>query len=221
MLTSSAMKEDPKSSQLRKGIEELGLLAPEGAMLQLLAYVGLLDKWNRAYNLTAVRDPRQMVVQHLLDCLSAVPALDRQLARADARLLDAGSGAGLPGLVLAVMRPRWSICCVDAVAKKSIFVRQVATELGLKNLQAEHSRVETLQLPPCDVVISRAFASLADFTLRTRHHLTPGGCWLAMKGKHPSAEIAALPAHVEVFHVEQLQVPGLDAQRCLVWMRPR
>jgi 16S rRNA (guanine527-N7)-methyltransferase len=119
------------------------------------------------------------------------------------------------------MRPGWSICCVDAVAKKVSFIRQVAAELSLRNLQGEHSRVEQLQRPGFDLVASRAFASLADFSALTRRHLQPGGCWVAMKGKVPKEEIAALPADVEVFHVEPLQVPGLDAQRCLVWMRPR
>jgi 16S rRNA (guanine527-N7)-methyltransferase len=137
-----------------------------------------------------------------------------------ARILDVGSGAGLPGVVLSLMRPNWVVHCVDAVAKKASFVRQVAVELRLKNLHAEHARVEALRLPAFDVVVSRAFASLADFTAWSRGQLAPGGVWLAMKGRLPEEEIAALPSWVSVFHVEQLQVPGLDAQRCLVWMRP-
>jgi 16S rRNA (guanine527-N7)-methyltransferase len=118
------------------------------------------------------------------------------------------------------MRPAWRVVCVDAVAKKASFVRQAAAELSIGNLCAEHARVEQLQLPPFDVVVSRAFASLADFTRLTCAQLAPGGCWLAMKGRVPEDEIAALPAEVQVFHVEPLQVPGLDAQRCLVWLRP-
>ena len=203
-------------------MQALGLPASDVAVDPLLAYLDLLQKWNQAYNLSAVRDPQRMVHQHLLDSLAALPPLDRQLqGRRDARILDVGSGAGLPGVVWALMRPGWSICCVDAVAKKISFIRQVAAELSLRNLQAEHSRVEQLQRPGFDLVASRAFASLVDFSALTRRHLQPGGCWVAMKGKVPEEEIAALPADVEMFHVEPLQVPGLDAQRCLVWMRPR
>ena len=203
-------------------MQALGLPASDVAVDPLLAYLDLLQKWNQAYNLSAVRDPQRMVHQHLLDSLAALPSLDRRLqGRDDARILDVGSGAGLPGVVWALMRPGWSICCVDAVAKKISFIRQVAAELSLRNLQAEHSRVEQLQRPGFDLVASRAFASLADFSALTRRHLQPDGCWVAMKGKVPEEEIAALPADVEVFHVEQLRVPGLDAQRCLVWMRPR
>lgn len=211
---------DPRSPVLGSGLETLGLPASDAVRRQLLAYLDLLHKWNQAYNLSAVRDPQQMVRQHLLDCLAALPALDRHLQGREARVLDVGSGAGLPGVVWALMRPHWSLCCVDAVAKKASFVRQVAAELALRNLRAEHARVEQLQLPPFDVVVSRAFASLGDFTRLTRRQLANGGCWLAMKGKVPEDEIAALGADVTVFHVEPLQVPGLDAQRCLVWMRP-
>jgi 16S rRNA (guanine527-N7)-methyltransferase len=209
-----------RSSVLRAGLEALGLPASDALRAQLLAYLDLLHKWNQAYNLSAVRDPQQMVHQHLLDCLAALPPLDRHLSGREGRILDVGSGAGLPGVVWALMRPQWRVCCVDAVAKKASFVRQVAVELQLRNLRSEHARVEQLQLPPFDVVVSRAFASLADFTRLTRRQLTPGGFWLAMKGKLPEDEIAALGADVTVFHVEQLRVPGLDAQRCLVWMRP-
>ena len=215
------MSNDPRRAALRSGLEALSLLADDILQDRLLAYLDLLQKWNRAYNLSAVRDPQQMVYQHLLDCLAALPALDRHLQGREARILDVGSGAGLPGVVWALMRPNWAVCCVDAVAKKASFVRQVAGELALRNLQSEHARVEQLRLPLVDLVVSRAFASLADFTALTRQHLSPGGCWLAMKGKVPDDEIAALPADVSVFHVEPLQVPGLDAQRCLVWMRPQ
>jgi 16S rRNA (guanine527-N7)-methyltransferase len=214
------MSNDPRRAALRCGLEALSLLADDVLLDRLLAYLDLLQKWNRAYNLSAVRDPQQMVRQHLLDCLAALPALDRHLQGREARILDVGSGAGLPGVVWALMRPNWAVCCVDAVAKKASFVRQVVGELALRNLQSEHARVEQLRLPLVDLVVSRAFASLADFTALTRQHLSPGGCWLAMKGKVPDDEIAALPADVSVFHVEPLQVPGLDAQRCLVWLRP-
>lgn len=211
---------DPRGSALRAGLQTLSLAAADGQVDQLLSYLDLLRKWNQAYNLSAVRDPQQMVYQHLLDCLVALPALDRYLQGRNARILDVGSGAGLPGVVWAVMRPSWPVYCVDAVAKKASFVRQVAAELGLRNLHSEHARVEQLGQPKVDVVVSRAFASLADFAALTGRHLVPGGCWLAMKGKVPEDEMAELPAEVRVFHVEPLQVPGLDAQRCLVWMRP-
>lgn len=209
---------------MRSGLDALALPADDNLIDRLLGYLDLLHKWNQAYNLSAVRDPQQMVHQHLLDCLAVLPSLDSylqgHLQGRQARILDVGSGAGLPGVVWALMRPTWSVCCVDAVAKKASFVRQVAAELTVRNLQAEHARVERLRWPQVDIVVSRAFASLADFTALTRKHLLPGGCWLAMKGKSPNDEVAALPENVKVFHVEPLQVPGLDAQRCLVWMRP-
>jgi 16S rRNA (guanine527-N7)-methyltransferase len=214
------MSIDPRRAALWAGLEALSLPVADASMDRLLAYLDLLHKWNQIYNLSAVRDPQQMVHQHLLDCLAALPPLDRHLHGSEARILDVGSGAGLPGVVWALMRPNWSVCCVDAVAKKASFVRQVAAELALRNLQAEHARVERLRIPPAAVVVSRAFASLADFSALTRQHLSPSGCWLAMKGKIPDDEIAALPGDVAVFHVEPVQVPGLDAQRCLIWMRP-
>lgn len=189
---------------------------------RLEAYLGLLAKWNAAYNLTAVRDPAQMRAQHLADCLAVVEPLRRQLgAGRSARILDVGSGGGLPGVVLAAAEPAWDVTCVDTVGKKAAFVRQVAGELALPNLHAEHARVEALKARPFDVITSRAFASLPDFVRLTQPLLAPGGVWVAMKGKRPDDEIAALPASIEVFHVEPLTVPGLDAERCLVWMRPR
>ncbi|HLO93433.1 MAG TPA: 16S rRNA (guanine(527)-N(7))-methyltransferase RsmG, partial [Burkholderiaceae bacterium] len=134
-------------------------------------------------------------------------------------LMDVGSGGGLPGVVVAICEPGLDVSCVDAVAKKASFIQQVAAELRLPNLHGLHSRVEELKVPPFDVITSRAFASLLDFTTLTRQHLRPGAIWLAMKGQHPDDEIAALPSDLQVFHVEQLQVPGLDAQRCLIWIK--
>jgi 16S rRNA (guanine527-N7)-methyltransferase len=187
---------------------------------RLERYLSLLAKWNAAYNLTAVRDPAQMRAQHLADCLVAVEPLRRQLGEGKpASLLDVGSGGGLPGVVLAIAEPAWDVTCIDAVGKKAAFIRQVAGELALPNLHAEHARVETLHAPPFDLITARAFASLADFTRLTRALLAPGGVWMAMKGKRPDEELAALPPDVTAFHVEPLTVPGLQAERCLVWMR--
>jgi 16S rRNA (guanine527-N7)-methyltransferase len=148
-----------------------------------------------------------------------IPALVRRSAQG--RLLDVGSGGGLPGVVIATLLPGWDVTCVDAVAKKTAFIRQVAGALSLPNLHAVHGRVEQLGVAPFDLITSRAFASLADFTALTRRHLAPCGAWMAMKGRAPDDEIAALPPDVGVFHVEPLQVPGLGAQRCLIWMQPR
>ncbi len=189
----------------------------------LLAYLALLERWNATYNLTSVRDVESMLIQHLADCLAVVGPLNRHLLAMSAtnpRLLDVGSGGGLPGVVIAVMRPDISVVCVDTVGKKAAFIRQVAAELKLRNLQGEHARVESLKLKPFDVVTSRAFASLNDFVSLTQSLLAPRACWMAMKGKLPESEMAELPAAVEVFHVEHLTVPRLSADRCLVWMRP-
>jgi 16S rRNA (guanine527-N7)-methyltransferase len=198
---------------------ELGLAPTAGQSEQLAAFLDLLRRWNATYNLTAVREPEAMLTQHLADCLAIVGPLVARCPRA--RVLDVGSGGGLPGVVLAVMAPELDVTCVDAVGKKAAFVRQAAGSLRLPNLHAVHARVETMKQPPFGLITSRAFASLADFTRLTRHLLLPdGGLWLAMKGRKPDDEMAALPPTLEVFHVEPLAVPGLDAERCLVWMRP-
>lgn len=206
-------------SELEPICTELGLTPTVAQISALLRYLDLLEHWNATYNLTAVRSRAGMLTQHLADCLAVVPPLQRRAAQG--RLLDVGSGGGLPGVVIATLLPGWDVTCVDAVAKKMAFVRQAAGTLALTNLHAVHSRVESLQLPPFDLITSRAFASLAQFTALTRQHLAPGGAWLAMKGRVPKDEIAALPPDVHVFHVEPLHVPGLDAQRCLVWMQAR
>ncbi len=196
-----------------------GLTVTEVQANRLACYFDLLQRWNATYNLTAVRDAEAMRTQHLADCLAVIAPLQRHAAAG--RLLDVGSGGGLPGVIIATLLPAWDVTCVDAVGKKMAFVRQVAGALPLPNLHAEHGRIEALKAPPFDVVTSRAFASLADFAALTRRHLAPGGVWMAMKGRVPDDEITALPSDVEVFHVEHLDVPGLDAHRCLVWMRPR
>ena len=188
----------------------------------LLGYVDLIQKWTRVYNLTAVRDPQDMLTHHLLDSLAVVRPLRQQLAALgrdeSVRVLDVGAGAGLPGVVLAICCPAMTVHCVDTVAKKAAFVQQAAVSLKLPRLRGIHARVESLT-EPYDVVCSRAFASLADFTQWSAGALAPLGVWMAMKGKHPAAELLALDPGVQVFHVEPLQVPGLDAERCLVWMR--
>jgi 16S rRNA (guanine527-N7)-methyltransferase len=212
---------------LTRSAGQMDVSLSEGQAGQLLAYLELIQKWNKVYNLTAVRDPGDMVTHHLLDSLSVIAPLRRQLAGANGkppggappvRLLDVGSGAGLPGVVIAICCPGIDVTCVDTVAKKAAFIQQVAVTLKLLNLRGVHARVESLT-GPFDVISSRAFASLADFVKGSVVALGEGGLWLAMKGKHPADEIAALPASVNVFHVEQLQVPGLDAERCIVWMR--
>lgn len=193
---------------------------------QLATYMGLLSHWNSTYNLTALRDAPEMLSHHLTDCLAVLAPLTRHLLAREllqrtppARVLDVGSGGGLPGVVLAICCPGIQVTCVDTVGKKAAFIRQVAAELRLPNLKAEHARVEQLS-GRYDLITSRAFASLVDFVTLTRALLTDDAVWMAMKGKDPLDERAALPQDVVVFHVEPLQVPGLDAERCLVWMRP-
>ena len=210
------LKPSLSQSALQLGIE----LTTTQADL-LLRYVSLIQKWNKVYNLTALRDPAEMLTHHLLDSLAAVASLRRHTqGRRGRRLLDVGSGAGLPGVVIALCCPELAVTCVDTVSKKAAFIQQVAAELKRPNLRGLHARVESLT-DPYDVISSRAFASLADFTSWSASALAPHGIWLAMKGKHPENEIAALPAAVEVFHVEQLTIPGLDAERCIVWMRKK
>ena len=216
---------------LAEGATQLGCPLAPLQLAQLRSYRGLLQRASRVHNLTAIHDEAAIDALHLLDSLALVPAIDRYLAAAnetestpqpDAHpptILDVGSGAGLPGVVVAIARPHWRVACLDAVAKKMRFVQQVAIELGLTNLDAVHARAEQAPAVGAEIVVSRAFASLADFVGATRRHLRPGGVWVAMKGRAPAGEIAALPPDVAVFHVEPLRVPGLDAERCLVWMR--
>jgi 16S rRNA (guanine527-N7)-methyltransferase len=205
---------------LERGASELGLDLPTDRIELLLGYLDLIAKWNRVYNLTAVRRPAEMLTHHLLDSLATVQPVRRHTGGQPAAILDVGSGAGLPGVVLAICCPELSVDCVDTVAKKAAFIQQVAVSLGLPRLRGLHDRVERLA-GPYDVVCSRAFASLSDFVSWSAAALVPGGAWLAMKGRVPTEELAALPADIDAFHVEQLGVPGLDAQRCIVWMRRR
>jgi 16S rRNA (guanine527-N7)-methyltransferase len=228
----------PLAEGLHQGLEALGISLAPAQEQQLLDYVDLIQKWNKVYNLTAVREPVEMLTHHLLDSLAVVAPLRRHTQSLPARVLDVGSGAGLPGTVLAIVCPELDVTCVDTVAKKAAFIRQAAVTLKLPNLRGVHARVEGLKAEAFDIVTSRAFSSLIDFVNLTRFHVkqatlgmatgqsdTQGragegaGVWMSMKGKHPADELAALPKDVEVFHVEPLDVPGLGAERCLVWMR--
>ena len=212
---------------LEAGLGAMGLDLSTAQVDALLAYMALIQKWNKVYNLTALRSSGEMLTHHLLDSLSVVLPLRAQLESmglGQGKLLDVGSGGGLPGVVLAIVMPQWRITCVDTVAKKAAFVQQVSASLALPNLRGLHARVESLKAEAgegFDVVASRAFASLPDFVNWSVAALLPHGVWMAMKGKLPSDEMAALPPHAQVFHVEPLHVPGLDAERCVVWMRPR
>lgn len=211
-------------SELERALPALGLSLSEAQVGALMDYLALIQKWTKVYNLTAVRDPAEMLTHHLLDSLAVINPLRKQLValaptQARRRLLDVGSGAGLPGIVIAICCPEIVVDCVDTVGKKAAFIQQVAATLKLPNLRGVHARVENLT-DKYDVISSRAFASLVDFTSWSLQALAEQGVWMGMKGKHPAQELAVLPSSVQVFHVEQLVVPGLDAERCIVWMRP-
>lgn len=206
------------AAPLAQGLAQLGLAVPLEHQARLLDYLALIQKWNRVYNLTALRDPQEMFSHHLMDSLAVIGPLRRHAAGQPLRVLDVGSGAGLPGVVLAICCPELTVDCVDTVGKKAAFIQRVAAALKLPNLRGLHDRVENLA-GPYDLICSRAFASLGDFVSWSGPALAPGGVWMAMKGKHPADEIAALPAGVAVFHVEPLAVPGLDAERCLIWLK--
>jgi len=205
----------------------LGLSLSAQERERLLAYMAMIQRWTKVYNLTAVRDTDEMFTHHLLDCLAVVAPLRQgtgETGQGALRVLDVGSGAGLPGVILAMLNPAWQVTCVDAVAKKAAFIRQAAAELSLPNLHGVHGRVEatgTFKKPEFDLITSRAFASILDFTTLTRELLAPQGQWAAMKANLSADERAAVPQDVEMFHVEQLEVPDLNENRCLVWLRPR
>ena len=219
----NAVSDAAQRLALDQGLSDLSLSLNASQKVQLLAYLALIQKWTQVYNLSSVRDPAEMLTHHLLDSLAVVNPLlcqleTLQLQRTGLRLLDVGSGAGLPGIVIAICCPDIMVHCVDTVAKKAAFIQQVAVNLKLPNLRGIHARVEKLT-DTYDVVSSRAFASLENFTQWSQQVLADQGVWMAMKGKHPVDEIAALPSSVKVFHVEQLEVPGLGAERCIVWIR--
>lgn len=202
-----------EASALDAGLSALRLDLDAGARAKLLDYVRLLERWNRVYNLTAVRDTAEMVPRHLLDSLAVLPHLHGE------RLLDVGSGAGLPGLILAIARPDLEVTLLDASAKRTRFCRQAVAELGLEGVQVVRSRAQDYEgSPPFPCLVSRAVADLPTLVAAARHLLAPLGVLLAMKGRRPDAEIAALPTGVDA-RVRRLEVPGLEAARHLVELR--
>lgn len=206
------------TATLKTGVAQLQLALTDIQIERLIDYVLLLQKWNAVYNLTAIRDPQQMVTHHLLDCLAAMPAF-----RGAQRVLDVGAGGGLPGIVLAIWaqqaQPDMQIAMIDTVHKKTAFLTQARAELGLHNVEVHTMRVEQLQdAQGYDVITSRAFADLSDFVQWSSHLLAPGGHYMAMKGVAPEDEAARLPAGWRVTATRPLQVPGLDAQRHLVFI---
>lgn len=200
------------AAALGNGINEMGLDVPEGARERLLDYLALLHKWNRVHNLTAVREPSDMVVLHLLDSLAVLPHVQHV-----SRLLDVGSGAGLPGIPLAICQPHMQVTVLDSSQKKASFMRQVKAEMGVANLEVICARVEQYRpAEPYEVIISRAFSDLGLFIGLTRHLGRPGGQWLAMKGVYPYDELAGID--IRPTRVEPLHVAGLAAQRHLVFL---
>jgi 16S rRNA (guanine527-N7)-methyltransferase len=196
------------AAALDRGLGEMALALPPGARERLLEYMALLGKWNRTYNLTAIRDPLAMVAHHLLDSLSVLPHLP--LANEQARMADAGSGAGLPGIPLAIARPRWQVALAESSQKKAAFLRQAVIELALDNVEVHEGRVEAWRPQSLfDLVISRAFAALEGFIAACRHLVAPQGTLAAMRGVAPKD----LPAACSLI---RLYVPLLDAQRHLV-----
>ncbi len=214
------------SSELQSLAQETGVELTTPQCRQLLAFGALLRRWNRVHNLTAIDDDRSLLTHHLLDCLSIVRPLERAFAALTGTatppaFVDAGSGAGLPGIVLGIVRPDWRGQLVDAVEKKCAFLRQCQLELDLPQIRVHHARLESIALEPQDIVVSRAFAALPEMTALTRHLLRAGGLWAAMKGKLPKAELDALADDIEVLDTITLRVPLLHEQRHLVLLRRR
>jgi 16S rRNA (guanine527-N7)-methyltransferase len=202
------------AEQLEQGIAALGLGVDRATQQRLLDYTALIDKWNQVYNLTAIREPEKMISHHLLDCLAVLPHI------APKRLLDVGSGAGLPGIPLALALPGTHVTVLDSNHKKAAFLRQAVLELGLKNVEVCSERVESWKPEQqFDVIISRAFSDLAEFVRLTRHLIAPGGAFAAMKGLNPHEEIEKLPEGSQAPRVLPLAVPGLDAGRHLILVK--
>lgn len=199
---------------LADGMQQLGLPDEVEKRQKLMQYLGLLQKWNRTYNLTAINKTEQMVSHHLLDSLAVLPHLQ------PGRWLDVGCGAGLPGLVLAIMQPSWAFDLLDSNSKKCSFVQQAIIELGIKNTRVHCARIESWQqVDKFDGVISRAFAEMEKFVTTTRHLILPRGTWVAMKGALSDEEIGQLPIGVRLEQIIPLQIPGLSAARCLAILK--
>lgn len=201
--------------QLQQGMALLPFETSAISASPLIDYIRLIAKWNQKHNLTAVSDPSGMVIKHLLDSLSLLPYLP------PGSVLDAGTGAGLPGIPLALALPARKFVLVDASQKRVAFLKEVKRKLALNNVTAIHARLEQLQGPQCEVIVSRAFSALDKMVGATRHLLAEEGCWLAMKGRYPDAEIEDLPEDIELFAVTKLDVPGLDAERHLITMKQK
>lgn len=215
--------ENHAHSLIRQSADDWGFYLSDTQIDDMLTYLHMLQKWGKVYNLTAVLEDKAVVVKHLLDSLATAVSVYRNTEGSAQTILDVGSGGGLPGVVWALANPRWTLTCVDTVAKKAAFIQQVANTLkdSLRGrLRVEHARVETLQ-GQYSLITSRAFASLPDFVTGTEHLLALEGYWAAMKGKVPEQEMHELPAFVQVFHVEPITVPLLSEDRCLIWMGRR
>jgi 16S rRNA (guanine527-N7)-methyltransferase len=209
-------------AEVVEGARELGLeLTPEQGE-QLARFAALLARWNAVHNLTAIDSPDSILSHHLLDSLALLPATSRIFGQRKLRVLDIGSGGGLPGIPLAVARPAWQVTLVDKVQKKTAFLTQARVELGLANVECVHARVEELQSAPFDLIVSRAFASLEEFVSVSTRLIAPGGWWAAMKGALPRAEIAQLAKtfpEVQVVDIVKLVVPRLGAERHLILLQ--
>lgn len=221
MQTHSNLKQ---SEQLIQACCDMSLELTDQQQKTLLDYLSQLLKWNKTYNLTAIKDPEQALIQHIFDSLAVIEPLQGYIKKKklqQTRILDVGSGPGLPGVVIATMLTDTDVICVDTVEKKMAFVRQVIGILGLTNVKAIHQRVEQLKIEPFDIVTSRAFSSLQEFVELSGEKVKKGGAMLAMKGKRPQLEIEALESNTQwcVDSIQELKVPKLDAQRCLVWMK--
>ncbi len=216
-LPGQQLQQGEQLEQLAAGLAALGVELPAAARQKLIAYVALLEKWNRTYSLTALRDAQKAVSHHLLDSLAILPWVP---TAPGARLIDVGSGGGMPGIPLAIARPDLAVTLADSNSKKAAFLQQAAIELELANISVHCGRVE--QYHPSvgfAAISSRAFSQLADFVAATLHLIADGGAFLAMKGVYPHDEIARLPRAVSVEAVHRLEVPGIDGERHLVVLR--